>query len=333
VAIVERALTSPSKVSSATPRPERRASTDAEAGALLGVQSVLGPAAPVGLTSRASAALALQRLAGNCAVADALQVQRKKTDPIRHKTIQASVGKGGYNQTDDVATIQFLLNNVPLDSGGPAQPLTSNGEAEGSNFEDTLLAILNFQQHQDGLIRDGRVDPGESTLARLNTYDSPFGRIEPGDISFAPDLPPIKVEEGNPRFLNNREAELLRGVYGDKLDTTKIQITFNAVLGTGSTRTIGNTICAEGATLSDHTLVHEAGHCYQYQRGDSYITSSLSAQAWAVVTHFDRNAAYDYSDVVAEKIPFDKWNSEQQAEWIADHNSLPPSRLGSAGYP
>jgi hypothetical protein len=290
-------------------------------------------AAQGGLTCRASAALALQRLAGNRAVAEALQVQRKKTDRIRRKRIQASVGKGGYNQTDDVATIQFLLNNVPVDSGGPAQPLTSDGEVAGGNFRDTLSAILNFQRHQDGLIQDGRVDPGLGTLARLNTYDSMFGRIEPGDIYVPPSDAPVKVEEGNPRFLTQREADLLRAVYGDKLDTTKIMITFNAILGTGSTRTIGNTIDAEGATLTDHTLVHEAGHCYQYQRGDAYITSSLSAQAWAVVTHFDRNAAYDYSDVVAKKIPFDNWNSEQQAEWIADHNSLPPSRVGSAGYP
>ncbi|MGA2014758.1 MAG: hypothetical protein ABSH51_30115 [Solirubrobacteraceae bacterium] len=281
---------------------------------------------------RAGSVLALQRIAGNHAVVRTLQ--RKRSDPLRRKKIQASVGKGGYNLPDDLATIQFLLNDVPVADGGPASPLTSDGVASGSNFTDTLAAILNFQQHQDGLFKDGRVDPGEKTLARLNSYDSMFGRLDPGDIVVPsdPPAPPAAVE--NPRHLNTREGDLLRKVYRDKLDTGKILLTFNALLGAGSTRTLGNTIDVEGPTIDDHTLVHEAGHCYQYQRGDHYVASSLAAQGWAALTHWgDRNPAYDYSDVVAKSVAFDDWNSEQQAEWIADNNTLPPSRLGLPGYP
>jgi len=38
----------------------------------------------------------------------------------------------------------------------------------------------------------------------------------------------------------------LKSVYGDQLDVSKILIVFNAVLGAGSTRTIGNTGQQEG---------------------------------------------------------------------------------------
>jgi len=105
------------------------------------------------------------------------------------------------------------------------------------------------------------------------------------------------------------------------------------VLGAGSTRTIGNTIEVEGASMSEHTLIHEAGHVYQYQRGDHYVASALWAQFQSTIRHGDRGYAYDYADLVRDNVPFDNWNSEQQAEWIADNRKLPPSRRGEPGYP
>ncbi len=275
--------------------------------------------------------LRLQRAAGNRAVVRALQ--RKPSDPIHHKTITASVGRNASNIQDDVATIQTLLNHVPPESGGPATFLGASGETGTSNFDDTLKAILSFQVFQEGLVGDGRVDPRGATLSRLNTYDSSFSRIDPSEIGIPPDVPPPEVKHDGPRGISTREHNLLKDVYGDHLDYGKIQLVPNALLGTGSTRTVGNTIEFQHDTISDHTLVHEAGHVYQYQRGDHYAASALWAQGVAVFLHWDRGAAYDYSDEVAKRVPFDNWNAEQQAQWIADNRTLPPSRKGETGYP
>ena len=136
-----------------------------------------------------------------------------------------------------------------------------------------------------------------------------------------------------PRELTAAEVDLLKGVYGTHLDTSLIRIHENSLLATGAKRTIGNTINIQGTTISSSTLIHEAAHCYQNQRGDHYVASSLFAQGLSWVTSGSRAGAYDYTDEVAKKVPFDDWNSEQQAHWIEDNRQLPPSRRGATGYP
>ena len=285
---------------------------------------------------RPDAVLALQRGAGNQAVTRVLarrQLRRKKSDALGHKTISASVGLSSYNLTEDVATVAFLLNKVPSAQGGPTTALKSDGSVSKEDIAALTAAILQFQQAQKGLSQDGRVDPGEATLVRLNSFDVDFFPISPGDIQFAPDPAPAAVDTSGPRGVNTREHDLLKSVYGDHLDIGKIVIVFNAVLGAGSTRTIGNTIEVQRGSMSDHTLIHEAGHAYQYQLGDHYIASSLWAQFQATIRHGDRGYAYEYQDLVDKNVPFNNWNAEQQAEWIADHQTLPPSRSGQPGYP
>jgi hypothetical protein len=138
---------------------------------------------------------------------------------------------------------------------------------------------------------------------------------------------------GHERELTTTEKNLLRGVYGSELDVDVIRINEESWLAAGATRTTWNTINIRGTSISDDLLIHEAAHCYQNQRGDHYIASSLAAQGWAVLSHWDRNRAYDYSEVEAAHVPFDGWNSEQQAQWIENHRQLPPSRRRAAGYP
>ena len=43
------------------------------------------------------------------------------------KSITASVGQGGVNLAADVATVQFLLNCVPEEQGGPQAELAIDG--------------------------------------------------------------------------------------------------------------------------------------------------------------------------------------------------------------
>ena len=82
------------------------------------------------------------------------------------KKITSSVGAGGKNTSSDVATVQYLLNCVPVSSGGPAKELVIDGFAGVL----TKQAINGFQKFNFGK-SDGRVDPGQATISLLNTFD------------------------------------------------------------------------------------------------------------------------------------------------------------------
>ena len=89
------------------------------------------------------------------------------------RKLNASVGRmGGVNYRDDVITVQQLLNQVPITSGGPSPPLNVDGIC-GSK---TINAIQVFQVKQFGWsMADGRVDPNGATHTRLNTFDKSSG--------------------------------------------------------------------------------------------------------------------------------------------------------------
>jgi peptidoglycan hydrolase-like protein with peptidoglycan-binding domain len=85
--------------------------------------------------------------------------------------------------------VQFLLNCVPTDSGGPDPELVMDGIAGPK----TIGAIQQFQQMNFGFA-DGRVDPSGRTLRALQEFDpepnlplglfggkSGFGRSKKGD--------------------------------------------------------------------------------------------------------------------------------------------------------
>lgn len=78
--------------------------------------------------------------------------------------ITASVGRGGINREDDVRRVQYLLNKTSPANGGPATAFDTVPGANSASFE---TAIENFQ-HSHSLVQDGRVDPGRSTITKLN---------------------------------------------------------------------------------------------------------------------------------------------------------------------
>ena len=89
------------------------------------------------------------------------------------RKLNASVGRmGGVNYRDDVITVQQLLNQVPITSGGPSPPL----KVDGICGSKTINAIQVFQVKQLGWsMADGRVDPNGATHTRLNTFDKSSG--------------------------------------------------------------------------------------------------------------------------------------------------------------
>lgn len=82
------------------------------------------------------------------------------------KTISASVGQGGSNTRNDGATVQYLLNCVHTDQGGPLKELVIDGLVGPL----TINAIYRFQKSRFSF-SDGRVDPGGKTLGELHRYD------------------------------------------------------------------------------------------------------------------------------------------------------------------
>lgn len=80
-------------------------------------------------------------------------------------TLQGSVGRNGRNLRDDVVQMQKALNRVGPTNGGPVIPLV----VDGFVGPKTIKAIEDFQRVQfPGKFPDGRIDPGQRTVGRLN---------------------------------------------------------------------------------------------------------------------------------------------------------------------
>lgn len=82
------------------------------------------------------------------------------------KTITSTVGEGGTNIPSDVATVQYLLNCVPVSHGGPLQELKIDGFAGVVTIE----AISRFQKIQLGS-SNNRVEFSGETFDALKKYD------------------------------------------------------------------------------------------------------------------------------------------------------------------
>lgn len=114
------------------------------------------------------------------------------------------------------------------------------------------------------------------------------------------------------RKLTAEETALLKNVYGDTIDLSRIRIKE----GDAGLFTLPNRPFAHGDTLyipkdwlpmSDALLVHEAAHVWQHQNGGTdYMSEALWAQQFG--------EGYDISKALAENRPWSALNPEQQAE-------------------
>lgn len=117
------------------------------------------------------------------------------------ESISASVGSGGANRFIDVETIQSLLNQVPTASGGPTPLL----DADGIVGPLTIGAINKFQKFHFGW-QDGRVDPNNKTITKLNEFD-----LDPAtgnSVRFRPAADPNALPPPSSGF---DEADPIRG--------------------------------------------------------------------------------------------------------------------------
>ena len=84
-------------------------------------------------------------------------------------TIGSAVGRmPALNALKDQNAIIGLLKRIPAGSGGAPRPIPAPQRA-GTASPELIAAITAFQAvHVEPRFRDGRVDPGGTTLARLN---------------------------------------------------------------------------------------------------------------------------------------------------------------------
>ena len=134
------------------------------------------------------------------------------------------------------------------------------------------------------------------------------------------------------KLLSARQIEMLRSVYGDSIDYSKVVIKegkAGLISAANPSRAfvVGNTIYAPSGEISDSTLVHEMMHVWQYQNGGvGYMGKAVSAQLWGPTNANGGERGYYYEDDILAGKPFEKLNPEQQAQLIQDAFSARPGR-------
>ncbi len=229
--------------------------------------------------------------------------------------LDAQKGRPSAQQTRQAASIQSVVPRLTIERQCDPNVDDCEADLDAGTSSQTIT------------------DAGTSSDAASEQPITDAGAIA-GAPNPPPPTPPGPVPGADPDLPTPDQIAVLKNVYGSQLNTDLVRINKNSIAAFGGVeRTIGNTINIPGQTIDDYTLIHEAAHCWQNQRGDHYIASSLSSQLSAWIKSGTRNAAYDYSDDAYKQVPFSNWNSEEQAQWIADHRTLPPSVQGLPGYP
>jgi hypothetical protein len=127
------------------------------------------------------------------------------------------------------------------------------------------------------------------------------------------------------RNLTNDEIAILRKIFDGSLSYGKIRIKedklgFFRIMHAPFTH--GNTIYIQPNWMSGERekmqlLVHESVHIWQHQnRGTNYMSESIFAQTWGIITTGDRGSGYDFIRGISQGKSFEKLNPEQQASLI-----------------
>lgn len=137
------------------------------------------------------------------------------------------------------------------------------------------------------------------------------------------------------RGLTSEEIEYLRPVFGKSIDYSKIRVVRGNIGSVGASKVLGNTIYLEdfwgdnavfqkdGRSITKEGLVllsHEVTHVWQFQNGGwEYAPAALWANFWAAITTGNRNNAYNWREPHNARVPWSKWNPEQQAKAMEEY--------------
>lgn len=126
--------------------------------------------------------------------------------------------------------------------------------------------------------------------------------------------------------LNEDEIKILKDVFGDNLDYSKIKYCIGGLYSYKCTRTVGNCVYFDvesdfeenrGSYYINSLIVHETVHMWQYQKfGWIYAIGSLWDQLKGFIKTGSRGAAYKY--ILDENRKLIDYGFEQQAQIIQD---------------
>ena len=151
-------------------------------------------------------------------------------------TITGSVGRGGSNRSQDVRTVQSLLNNHRQ---SPLVKLVVDGLV-GPN---TIGAIEEFQRSKVNMsYPDGRVDPGGKTLSALNS--------NPGSPAPSPSVGLIQIKFSH----GNKQPTGVTGLPGASDKTTATRYESSVSITGGLTGSYRGSIYPDNMNVKGHLV-------------------------------------------------------------------------------
>jgi peptidoglycan hydrolase-like protein with peptidoglycan-binding domain len=185
---------------------------------------------------------------------------------------------------------------------------------ENGSFDDaTASAVAHFRQ-QNNLPDSSTVDSGfwNALLGRAN---EPEAAADAGTDAGA-------KGGRNDRHLTSDEVAAAYSVFHGTLDTAPIILSEGGILAVGGyARTLPDHVTFPAGTLTNPPggfmawLIHELGHCWQYQQGASVPGLIMSALGG----DYDYGGEQGLREAAAAHKPFSDFGYEEQAEILADY--------------
>lgn len=179
---------------------------------------------------------------------------------------------------------------------------------ESGEFDETTANAVSHFRDQNGL--------GDGSTVDSSVWDKLGAKAPAADKEAA--------ATSTDRGLTSDEVAAAYSVFHNTLDTGSIVLSEGGVLAIGGyARTLPDHITFPAGTLTNppsgfmHWLIHELGHCWQYQKGASVPGLIVSA----IGADYDYGGEQGLKDAVANGQSFADFGYEEQASILADYYS------------
>lgn len=209
-----------------------------------------------------------------------------------------------------------------------------SGSSVDSAFWDALLGRSAVSAPADSPGQDSGIgdhgETGDAGYGGTGGYDDGADTGDQGDYGGTGfegvdgDTGESEEDSSTDRYLTSEEVAAAYSVFRDTLSTDSILLSEGGILAVGGyARTLPDHVTFPAGTLTNppgdfmHWLMHELGHCWQYQQGASVPGLILSALGG----DYDYGGEQGLRDAVAEGKPFSDFGYEEQASILADYYS------------